>query len=205
MSRRSLIAITLAILLAATAVGCKRKESTTDLGLKPAGQPGASSPATATATGTASPMTPGSAGATSGSSGFAPGAPGGAPAKGPQSGTEINRNATGMKVRILWWNDTERKSAKGFLVVYNGSEFKPDTTKKRATGVIGPVPFGSASKLEVYPNGRGGGAKPLVFEFTVTRDMVPDSEVDAIHVEVSDAQVRVLGNAVSGFSQTEKR
>ena len=107
-----------------------------------------------------------------------------------------------MMVRILFWNETSAALANCEIVV-GASSYKPNTAGEAARGTIGPLALNKTLSLLVYPNGRSG--KRLVVPFTLTPDMLPDSEQDAIHVAVSDSSVRVLGNAVSNFDQSFAR
>ena len=108
--------------------------------------------------------------------------------------------ASGMNVRIIFWNDTTAKARPtGCEIVSGTSSYKPNTAVKFSRGSIGLAPFRKKLELTVYPTGRSG--KKFVVPFTVTPDMLPNSEQDAIHVAVSDSSVRVLGNAVFNFDQ----
>lgn len=121
----------------------------------------------------------------------------------PKPGGTDTKPVAGMKVRVLWWNDTEAKPADGFEIVCGTASVKPDTGTKSGTGTVGPLTVGAKLLLVVYPDGRSG--KRIAVPFTLTKIMEPDSDVDAIHVEVSDTSVRVLGNAVEGFDRTFPR
>jgi len=107
--------------------------------------------------------------------------------------------ASGMKVRIVFWNDTSAKAPTGCEVVLGTYSYKPNTSGKTAVGSLGPAPFFKKVELVVYPTGRGG--KRFAVPLTLTPDMKPNSEQDAIHIAVSDSRVRVLGNAVFNFDQ----
>lgn len=119
------------------------------------------------------------------------------------TGGDTGASTVGLTVRVLWWNDAKAKPADGFEIVYDSKSIKPDTSKASGTGSIGPVPFGKDVVLVVYPDGRDG--KRFEVPFKVSKTMAPNSDVDAIHVEVSDDKVRVLGNAVDNFDQSYAR
>lgn len=121
----------------------------------------------------------------------------------PKPGGTDTKPVAGMKVRVLWWNDTEATPADGFEIVCGTSSVKPGTGTKSGTGTVGPLTVGTKLLLVVYPDGRSG--TRIAVPFTLTKIMEPDSDVDAIHVEVSDTSVRVLGNAVEGFDRTFPR
>ena len=87
-------------------------------------------------------------------------------------------------------------------IVFGDSVYKP-ASGKSDVGSIGPAAVGRTLTLTVYPDGRAGKAIKATFE--VTADMLSNSDVDAIHVEVSDAQVRVLGNPIPNFIQAYAR
>lgn len=108
-----------------------------------------------------------------------------------------------MQVRILWFNDTAGKPVKAPKVVVGASVYSPPATGKTGQGSVGPVPYGAAAKLVVYPDGPSGHA--IAVPLQVTADMVPNSDRDGIRVAVSDKTVRVVGNAVVGFDQTYAR
>lgn len=109
----------------------------------------------------------------------------------------------GVPLKVMWWNDTVDRLPEGFEVVYAGQSFKPDSGKQRDSGSIGPCPYDTTVTLLVYPDGRGG--PKFVVPITATKVMQANSERDAIHVQVSDGSVRVLGNAVDNFEQTFNR
>lgn len=110
--------------------------------------------------------------------------------------------ASGMNVRVLWWNDTVDKPVASPEIVFNSASFKPKAGKSDI-GSIGPAKPGDQLKFTVYPNGRTG--KAITVDFEVTADMLSDSDIDAVHVEVSDTQVRVLGNPIPNFVQAFPR
>lgn len=197
MSRRIIVGFLLAIAVVSM-LGCSARKA--DLGLQPEPTPGTGTAATGTAEATSTPkseMATAQPGSGTGSVGTGVGSGSkDKPAKNPPG-------ATGMEVRIMWWNDTAAKKVKSPVVVFGSTSFAPSASKKKATGTVGPVPFGGVQKLVVYPNGRG--SKGFTFTFTVDKNMSPASETDAIQVAVSDDQVKVLGSPVVGFSQTQRR
>ncbi|MDP2232530.1 MAG: hypothetical protein Q8K89_02760, partial [Actinomycetota bacterium] len=92
-----------------------------------------------------------------------------------------------MTVRILWWNDTRSKAPENPEVIVGTSSFKPDVAKESQSGALASLVIGRELTLVVYPDGPDG--KKIVVPIQLNSDMVPDSDQDAIHVEVSDANV----------------
>jgi len=209
------LAALLAIVLLGGVAGCSRKTETSGSGLSPAarGTSGASSSASAAATASDTPavkaVDSAETSATSDSNGT-----GGTGGSGSSSSTGAKpatpaKPATkpavkpGMKVLILFWNDTNSKPLKGTEIVIGSSSYKPNTSGKSDRGTLGTVPYGELVKITVYPDGRSG--KKIQVPLIVTRGMIPNSEQDAIHVAISDGSVRVLGNAISNLDQTVPR
>ena len=228
MRTRSLTIMTLLVALALvlTATGCKRAGKTVDVGLD-GGKTGASSPATGAAgaggdTTGAPKATDGSAddaktgadgtddtktgddGADDGKSGDDGTDDAKTDGTGGTGGTGGTTGATAESrvIRILWWNDTVKNAPEDPEVVFGEKVFKP-ISGESDVGSIGAAEIGKELTLTVYPDGRSG--KALKFTFEVTPDMTSDSEVDGIHVEVSDDKVRVLGNPVINFTQSQER
>ena len=231
----SLSLLVLVVALALTAVGCSRdKTPSARLGLGSDGKPSASSTTPGSAEGgsnetTDSPKKPsatspasggsqanGQSGSSSGGSnsgntsggtkpgGTKPGTkPGGTkPGGNSDPATPQAPEAAGKTIRILWWNDTVDKPVASPEIVYGGKSYKP-ASGKSDVGAIGPAKPGDQLTFSVYPNGRSGKSVSVAFE--VTDEMLSNSDVDAIHVEVSDAQVRVLGNPIPNFVQAFSR
>ncbi len=201
-----LVVASLAVMTVVTA-GCSRDTGKpTQLGLRDADKSGSSSGATGStdATGsvgtTGSPKTPSgekspSGAAPSDNSPNKPTAPGGQ--------TDPKKPSTSAKtVRILWWNDTVNKPPKSPEIVFAGKSYKP-ASGKSDIGSIGPAAIERDLEFTIYPQGRAG--KAFVATFRVTADMMSNSDVDAIHIEISDGQVRVLGNPIPNFIQAFPR
>lgn len=125
---------------------------------------------------------------------------GGTPGGGSGGSTSTDPNA--KTVRILWWNDTDAKAPVAPEVVFGSSSYKPKAGKSDV-GSVGPAKIGQTLTLTIYPDGRSGAAIKATFE--LTKDMSSNSDVDAIHIEVSDSQVRVLGNAIPNLVQSFSR
>lgn len=225
----SLSLLVLVAALALTAAGCTRdKAPSARLGLDEDGKPSASSTATESASGRASETTDspkkpsatssasggsqtgGQSGASSGGSssgGGSGGSSGGSTSGGSSSGddgaSDPKTPATdGKTIRILWWNDTVDKPVASPEIVFGGKSYRPKAGKSDV-GAIGPAKPGDQLTFSVYPDGRSGKSVPVRFE--VTAEMLSNSDIDAIHVEVSDAQVRVLGNPIPNFVQAFSR
>ena len=109
----------------------------------------------------------------------------------------------GMKVLVIFWNDASSKRLTSPEVVVGTSSFKPDSGAKTSRGTVGPLAYGKKIDLIIYPDGRGG--KKIVVPVVVSNQMVAKSELDAIHVAISDGTVRVLGNAVINLDQSYPR
>jgi len=196
----------LAVLVALSLVACRKNQSVVVDGQTPPPAVEGSNPVSGTApvdgsTAVAETMVPEPL--SSGSD--VPGSPnsGGAQPKPEPKPSVVVDADEGVPLKIMWWNDTVDRAPKGFEVVYAGQSFKPDAGKQRDSGSIGPCPYGTTVTLVVYPDGRGG--PKFVVPFTATKVMQANSERDAIHVQVSDGSVRVLGNAVDNFEQTFNR
>jgi len=202
-------------LLAFSLVGCGSKSAQTDLGLnagKPAGQGtsdvgATTSAASGSANTAANPKatdssndagTGGTGTSTSSKSGGSTSGSG----KGATTGGQTQASATGTRLKILWWNDTVNRAPSNAEIVFAGKSYKP-AAGKSDSGSIGPCPMGKQLQLVIYPDGRKG-AK-LIAKFTVDSQMVANSETDAIHVEVRDTGVRVLGNPITNFVQSFSR
>lgn len=221
----SLSLLVLVVALALTVAGCsKDKAPSARLGLDEDGKPSALSAATESASGganetTDSPKKPsatspasggsqtgGQSGASSGGSSSG-GNSGGSTSGGSSSGDDGASDpktpaAAGKTIRILWWNDTVDKPVASPEIVFGGKSYRPKAGKSDV-GSIGPAKPGSELTFSVYPDGRSG--KSVSVRFEVTDEMLSNSDIDAIHVEVSDAQVRVLGNPIPNFVQAFKR
>ena len=102
-----------------------------------------------------------------------------------------------MTVRVMFWNDTSSNSAKGCEIIIEGNSWAPDADSASDSGAIDGLAYDKVLDLVVLPNGLGGDRFEVPVKFTSVMD--PGSERDAIHVEVSDGEVRVIGNAVENF------
>lgn len=137
------------------------------------------------------------------------GVQGGASGNGSGNGQGSSGSATGAAqsgstrtLKVLWWNDTASRTPKSPEIVFGGKSFKP-RAGKRDSGSIGPIPLDRQVEVVVYPDGRSG--PKLVAEILVDKGMTSNSDTDAIHVEVRDTGVRVLGNPVVDFTQSFSR
>ncbi|MDA3936097.1 MAG: hypothetical protein PF636_04420, partial [Actinomycetota bacterium] len=106
-------------------------------------------------------------------------------------------------LRILWWNDTSSKSPAGAMISIGDSVWAPDPDADSARGLLADVLVDDTLTLVVLPDGESGAR--IEVPILITSDMDPTSDIDAIHVEVSDSSVRVLGNAVDNFDVTFDR
>lgn len=109
-----------------------------------------------------------------------------------------------MDLKILLWNDTDTKAPDGLEIAIGSVKWAPaDPTLKSQSGELGAVAIGKVLDLEVYPDGRRG--KKITVKIKLTAEMRSGSEADAVHVEVRDTQVRVLGTPVENFDVTVDR
>lgn len=222
----SLSLLVLVVALALTAAGCSRDNTpSARLGLDADGKSSASSTPSESATGvssqtTDSPKKPSATSSASGgsqangqsgtstggsNSGSTSGGtkPGGTKPGGTDGATDPKTpESAGKTIRILWWNDSVDKPVASPEIVFGGKSYKP-ASGKSDVGAIGPAEPGDQLTFSVYPNGRGN--KSVSVRFEVTDEMLSKSDVDAIHVEISDAQVRVLGNPIPNFVQAFPR
>lgn len=216
----SLSLLVLVAALALTAAGCtKDKAPSARLGLGEDGKPSAAATATESASGgasetTDSPKKPSATSSASGGSqsggqsgtssgGSSSGGDSGGSSSGDDGASDPKTPATaGKTIRILWWNDTVDKPVASPEIVFGGKSYRPKAGKSDV-GAIGPAKPGDQLTFSVYPDGRSG--KSVSVRFEVTNEMLSNSDIDAIHVEVSDAQVRVLGNPIPNFVQAFSR
>lgn len=116
----------------------------------------------------------------------------------PGGGTE-----SGFVARIMWWNDTVERAPRGFKLEIEDDSWSANAAKKSEATSLGPLPYEKKLILVIYPDGPSG--KKISVPVRFAEFMEPDSRQDAIHVEVSDARVRVLGNPVDKFDQQFER
>ncbi|MDP2233033.1 MAG: hypothetical protein Q8K89_05310 [Actinomycetota bacterium] len=151
----------------------------------------------------AAPLTPAKSTATN------PGATTGDPIADPATPTDTKNPAVAkpgetMTLRILLWNDTEGKAPKNLEVAVGAVKWIPaDPTVPNQSGDLAGLAVGKDLQLEVYPDGRTG--KKLLVTIRLTPEMRSGSDADAVHVEVRDDSVRVLGTPVDNFDVTAKR
>lgn len=111
---------------------------------------------------------------------------------------DSGEDAGTFMVRVFWWDDTERSDLEDAVVTWGRTgSWRPDASVGSQAATMGPFPTGRRVELWVYTDGTGGKAAvvPLMIEPT----MRSGSELDGVHIEVSDRGVRVLGNPVDNF------
>lgn len=109
-----------------------------------------------------------------------------------------------MTLRILWWNDTEKVAPIGFEVAVGTVTWSPaDAKAESGVGSLSGLEYGRELSLVVYPDGPSG--TRVTVPILLTDDMVSNSDSDAVHVEVRDDTVRVLGTPVKNFDVTYDR
>ncbi|MHB9004044.1 MAG: hypothetical protein ACYC6C_08255 [Coriobacteriia bacterium] len=108
-----------------------------------------------------------------------------------------------MTARILYWNDTENRPASVVVSIGEAKWSPADSEARSAEGKLGELPFDKALKIVVMSDGPAG--KRIEVPVRFTADMIADSTGDAIHVEVKDGTVRVLGTPVDNFDVTFDR
>lgn len=148
----------------------------------------------------------GAGGSTTGESGTAPGTGASTqPTTTPPAGeTPGEPAAKTMSLRILLWNDTSAKPVKSLSVAVGATTWSPaDASVKSAVGSLAGLAFDTKLTLVVMPDGASG--KRIEVPITFTPDMISNSEGDAVHVEIKDATVRVLGTPVDNFDVTQDR
>lgn len=93
---------------------------------------------------------------------------------------------------IKYWNDTVSREP-NLVVVAGNASWRPRKGVASEQGKLGPVPIGRTIDLLVYPDGTNGTS--VVVPVLLTERM-SSNELDAIHIEVRDSRVRILGNPV---------
>lgn len=106
-------------------------------------------------------------------------------------------------VRIKYWNDVTSGKAASPRIVLGTKTFAPEGSSKPVIGSVGPVVFNKTVKLLVYPDGPSGSV--ISVPIKVTAGMSPTTDLDAIHVSISNNTVRVLGNPVDNFEHSYDR
>ena len=214
-SSRTILIVVSALALVALTAGCSRGNVSSGSGLSAADKAayaagGSSATASDAAavknqTGTDASATDKGSGAAAGTGSAASGTGSSASGTGSKStkGAVSTTTASGMKIRLIFWNDTSSKPLKGTEIVAGSSSFKPRTTSKNVRGATAALPYGKVVQLMVYPDGRTG--KKITVPVMVFKDMLPNSEQDAIHIAISDGSVRILGNPVNSVDQTVPR
>lgn len=131
----------------------------------------------------------------------------GSGAPGSQTGSGATTGGTtaskGFYLRLYWWNDTSAKPTADVVIEVGGKRFSPNATVRSQVGKIGPLKVGTKLQGYVYPDGIGGTKIPV--SLTITSSMLSDAERDAMHVELSDAKVKILGNPVENFELLKDR
>lgn len=117
-------------------------------------------------------------------------------------GGDVGPTADKGYVVVKYWNDTQSKQAGDIEIVVGLNVWKPSADQKSDTRKLGPIALDETLEFVVYPDGRDG--KKIVVPVTVTAGM-SGMDTDAIHVELRDDQVRVLGNPVANFQVLEAR
>jgi len=211
----SLALVVVALLVSSAAVvgcGSKKDSSSPELGFDSGAGTGSGVVATgsAGATDSTSPKTPGQTnGEDAAGSGAEPGQSGsngsgssGGTTGSKGSGDSGSASTAPKTIRVNWWNDTSANSPKNPAISFNGKTIKPKAGKSDVM-TIGPCPVGKELKLTIYPDGTSG--RKLVATFRVDASMVANSDQDAIHIEVRDERVRVLGNPIPNFEESFER
>lgn len=138
-------------------------------------------------------------------------APGKTPSS-PKAPSNPSANPTGSTppppagtfyLKLMWWNDAPYRPARGFEIVWDGGSWKPSGSKRSQTTLIGPFPVGRRLVMTVYPDGKSGAADRVPFKITPT--MVSGSDMDVVHVAVSDNSLLVLGNAIENAQKEYAR
>ena len=119
------------------------------------------------------------------------------------NGTSTQPGAT-MSLMVLLWNDTQSKAPGDLEVAVGAVKWVPsDSSLANQAGSLKGLAVGQKLQLEVYPDGRSG--NKILVPILLTKDMRSGSEADAVHVEVKDGSVRVLGTPVENFDVSVER
>ena len=122
-----------------------------------------------------------------------PGAPGAAP---PAGAPAVDGPV--MTVRIILWDDTDARALRDTAVSIGSASWTPERSSEASqTGRLTRVPVGQELILTVAPDGASG--RSLEVPVLLNANMRGNSEEDAIHVAISDGQVRVVGTPVVDF------
>lgn len=117
---------------------------------------------------------------------------------GEQSGPSVKKGY----VIIKFWNDTAAEPPMKVVISADGASWKPNLAERSDVGKLGPVTLNKQIALTIYPDGPSGKA----IQVPIKLDTVMDSnDVDAVHVEVRDDGLRVLGNPVVDVEVTASR
>lgn len=107
-------------------------------------------------------------------------------------------------VKVNFWNDTKNRKPSGASIsVGSVSPWKLDATKTRSSKVIGPLPVATDLQLVICPDGPMG--KRIAVTIRIDKNAKSNSDQDAIHVEIRDTSVRVIGNAVPNLDASFQR
>ena len=132
----------------------------------------------------------------------------------PQSSPGASREVIGpgaddradepFTLRVMWWNDTVSRAPEGFRIELAGGFWEPsEHGSEHEVGRVEGVPAAGAVDLVVFPDGEEGAR--IVVPVQLDGAMVSDSEEDAIHIEVTDEQVRIVGTPLLDFDVVESR
>jgi len=68
---------------------------------------------------------------------------------------------------------------------------------------VEPFSNNGINEIYIYPDGREG--NEISVEIIVTDEMIPKSDRDTIHIEISDEVVKVWGTSIEGITKEFKR
>lgn len=112
-----------------------------------------------------------------------------------------------VSLKIAIWNDTvENKPNLEVWIKGTGSWYPDKESMKFGGDFFIPVePFSNngINEIYIYPDGREG--NEISVEIIVTDEMIPKSDRDTIHIEISDEVVKVWGTSIEGITKEFKR
>ena len=118
--------------------------------------------------------------------------------------SQINMIKNEISFKLMVWDDTEQKNAKDLEIWVKGlGSWYPNLEYGGDSNVIGPFPVEEIQKIFIYPDGRNG--KEIMVEFIPKKEMISQSDRDAIIIEISDEKVIVSGIAIKNSGKEINR
>lgn len=108
-----------------------------------------------------------------------------------------------FRVRVVFWNDSAQVKPAGAVIALGDIAFHPDADKPTDSVTLRALPRNVIFNLVVEPDGARG--KKIVTPVRFTSRMSTGSMRDAINVEVTDSEIRVVGNPLVKYDVTVPR